>query len=146
KKHGFYKIKTYGSNPLKMRAFSCIENDDLQYSLNIRGGVAYMNKPCEVVTHLVTKNTIIMKIYLLKRKGQGKSRKVSLYLVYHYSTNQKREYEFLDLFLYKNAKTNLEKDHNKETLTLAETIKAQKIIDSQSRAHGIVSNVRGKIG
>lgn len=95
-----------------------------------------------------------MKVYLLKRKGQlsdenqknGKSRKISLYLVYHYGSDQKREYEFLNLFLYDKPKINLEKDHNKETLKLAETIRAQKIIDDQSAAHGFVSSVRSKIG
>jgi integrase len=95
-----------------------------------------------------------MKIYLLKRKGRlssenekkGKSRKISLYLAYHFSAGQKREYEFLDLYLYEKPKNGLEKDHNKETLQLAETIRAQKIIDSQTTAHGFVSSVRSKIG
>jgi len=95
-----------------------------------------------------------MKIYLLQRKGRlsaenqkkGKSRKISLYLAYHYGANQKRDYEFLDLSLYDKPKNNLERDHNKETLKLAETIRAQKIIDSQTTAHGFVSSVKSKIG
>jgi len=95
-----------------------------------------------------------MKIYLLKRKGRlsdenakkGKFRKISLYFCYHYGPGQKREYEFLDLFLYEKPKTNLEKDHNKETLQLANTIRAKKIIDSQSTSHGFVGNVRSKVG
>src|SRR5215471_3769 len=95
-----------------------------------------------------------MKIYLLKRKGQlspenekkGKIKKISLYLAYHYGEGQKREYEFLDLFLYAKPKSNLEKDHNKETLQLAETIRAKKIVDAQTTAHGFVSSVRSKIG
>jgi hypothetical protein len=106
------------------------------------------------VSQLVTQNTSKMKIYLLKRKGQisaenqkkGKCKKVSLYLVYHYGSQQKREYDFLDLFLYDKPKTNLEKDHNKETLKLAETIKAQKVIDQQTTSHGFVSSVRSRIG
>ena len=79
-----------------------------------------------------------MKIYLLKRKGvlseesqkKGKPRKVSLYLMYTFSSGQKRAYEFLDLFLYDKPKNNLERDHNKETLALAEMIKAKRLLDA----------------
>jgi integrase len=95
-----------------------------------------------------------MKIYLLKRKGvlseenqkKGKGRKISLYLMYNFGPDQKREYEFLDLFLYEKPKTNLERDHNKETLQLAETIKAKKLLEVQTTSHGFVGNVKSKIG
>jgi integrase len=94
-----------------------------------------------------------MKIYLLKRRGQlskeneqkGRVRKISLYLMYHFGANQKREYEFLDLFLYDKPKNQNEKDHNKQTLQLAETIKAKKTIESQTTAHGFISKVKSKI-
>jgi integrase len=95
-----------------------------------------------------------MKVYLLKRKGRlssenqkkGRSRKVSLYFAYHFGAGIKREYEFLDLYLYEKPKNRLEKEHNKDTLQLAETIKAQKVIDAQTTAHGFVSSIRSKIG
>lgn len=95
-----------------------------------------------------------MRIYLRKSFGRlspenakkGKSRKISLYLVYDYGKDQKRDYEFLKLHLYDKPKTNIEREHNKETLQLAETIKAKKILDAQSSAHGFVSSVRSKIG
>ena len=94
-----------------------------------------------------------MKIYLLKRKGQlskvniekGRCRKVSLYLMYHFGPNQKREYEWLDLFLYEKPKTQIEKDHNKQTWQLAETIKAKKMVDAQTTAHGFISKVKSRI-
>lgn len=94
-----------------------------------------------------------MKIYLLKRKGQlskeniekGRSTKVSLYLMYHFGPNQKREYEWLDLFLYHKPKTQIEKDHNKSTWQLAETIKAKKMVDAQTTAHGFISKVKSRI-
>jgi len=94
-----------------------------------------------------------MKIYLLKRKGQlskeniekGRCRKVSLYLMYHFGPNQKRDYEWLDLFLYDKPKTQIEKDHNKQTWQLAETIKARKMVDSQTTAHGFISKVKSRI-
>jgi integrase len=94
-----------------------------------------------------------MKIYLQKRVGRlsksnaekGRVRKTSLYLMYHYGPNRKRDYEFLDLFLYDKPKTALEKEHNKETLQLAEAIRAQKLLDYQSSNHGFVSSVKGKI-
>ena len=48
--------------------------------------------------------------------------------------------------MYDKPKTNLEKDHNKETIKLAETIRAKKIIDSQTTAHGFISSVKSRIG
>lgn len=94
-----------------------------------------------------------MKIYLLKRKGQlskeniekGRARKISLYLMYHFGPNQKREYEWLDLFLYDKPKNQIEKDFNKQTWQLAETIKARKTVDDQTTAHGFISKVKSRI-
>lgn len=95
-----------------------------------------------------------MTIYLRKQRGQlsaenekkGKSRKISLYFVYHYGPDQKREYEYLKLYLYDKPRNTQERDHNKETQKLAEAIKAKRILDAQSTAHGFVSNVKTKIG
>lgn len=95
-----------------------------------------------------------MKIYLSVRKGQqskksfekGKPKMNSLFLMYHDEENKKRNYEFLRLYLYDKPKNFLEKEHNKETQLLAESIRAQKILDLQSRKHGFVSSVSGKIG
>jgi integrase len=69
-----------------------------------------------------------------------------LYLVFDYGKDQKRDYEFLKLHLYEKPKNNIEKEHNKETLQLAEAIKAKRILDVQSTSHGFVSNVKCKIG
>src|ERR1035437_8452265 len=91
-----------------------------------------------------------MKIYLLKRKRQlskenhekGKSIKISFYFMYHFGPGQKREYEWLDLFLYDKPKNQIQKDHNKITWQLAETIKAKKMVDDQTTAHGFISKVK----
>ena len=93
-----------------------------------------------------------MRIYLRQRRGQlseenqrkGKARKNSLYLLY--VDGEKRTNEFLKLYLYDKPKTNIEKEHNKETMLLAEAIRAQKVLDAQSLAHGFVSSVRSKVG
>ncbi len=95
-----------------------------------------------------------MKIYLMKRKGQqsksnaekGKPRMNSLYLMYHDGNKKTRDYEFLKLYLFDKPKNELEKNHNKETISLAEAIKSQRILDIQNRRHGFVSNIKGKIG
>lgn len=95
-----------------------------------------------------------MKIYLSVRKGQqskknaekGKPKMNSLFLMYHNEETKKRTYEFLRLYLYDKPKNFLEKEHNRETEQLAEAIRAQKILDLQSRKHGFVSSVNGKIG
>ena len=70
----------------------------------------------------------------------------SLFLMYHNEESKRRTYEFLRLYLYDKPKNFLEKEHNKETQLLAESIRAQKILDLQSRKHGFVSSVNGKIG
>jgi len=75
-----------------------------------------------------------MRIYLSKSRGRlseenarkGKSKKISLYLVYDYGNGQKRQYEFLKLYLYEKPKTNIEREHNKETMQLAEAPLRQK--------------------
>lgn len=95
-----------------------------------------------------------MKIYLMKRKGQQsksnaekvKPRMNSLYLMYHDGNKKTRDYEFLKLYLFDKPKNELEKNHNKETMSLAEAIKAQRILDVQNRRYGFVSNIKGKIG
>jgi integrase len=95
-----------------------------------------------------------MKVYLLKRKGQlskenaeaGKARKISLYLVYYFGPDQRREYQFLDLFLYDKPKNLIEKDYNKQTLNLARSIQAQRIIDGQNANYGFVGQDKGKVG
>jgi len=65
--------------------------------------------------------------------------------MYYHGTNKKREYEFLDLFLYHKPNSTIQKQHNKETLLLAESIKAQKLLDYQSTSHGFVSKIKGQI-
>lgn len=95
-----------------------------------------------------------MKIYLSVRKGQqskanaekGKPKMNSLFLMYHDEESRKRSYEFLRLYLYDKPKNFIEKEHNKETKILAELIKSQKTLDLQSRKHGFVSSMSGKIG
>ncbi|WP_276133064.1 site-specific integrase [Polluticoccus soli] len=94
-----------------------------------------------------------MKVYLLRRKGQiskdkesqGKTNKISLYLVYYYGPAEKREYEFLGLYLFEKAKTQLQKDHNKETIQLAESIRAKKVLAEQSSRYGFRSNALQKM-
>jgi hypothetical protein len=107
----------------------------------------------KVMSYFITKSST-MRVYLRISKGKissenqkkGKIQKNSLYLEWHLGKGQKREYDFLKLYLYDKPKTNLEKEHNKETLRLAETIRAKKILDLQSTSHGFASTVRSKVG
>ena len=93
-----------------------------------------------------------MRIHLRKRFGhlsqegaaKGKKKMVSLYLTLKVP-RQKMRYEWLKLYLYENPKNNLEKEHNKETMILAESIKAKRMLDFQTTGNGFVSNERGKI-
>ena len=61
---------------------------------------------------------------------------VSLYLAIN--TGGRREYEFLRLYLIP-EKTKADKLRNRDTLTLANSIKAQRIVDIQNGAHGFKS-------
>lgn len=83
-----------------------------------------------------------MNVYLLNRPGR--KGKTSLYLLY--VNGKRRHYQFLKLYTYDKPRTNLEKQHNKETLQLAKTILAQKTIDAQYAQHNLVSPVKGKVG
>ena len=72
-----------------------------------------------------------MKVSLRKKKN--KSGTVSLYLdIYH---EGQRQYEYLDLFLVTGT-TPQAKKQNKETLTLAETVRSQKQLDLQKGVYG----------
>ncbi|MDV7698007.1 site-specific integrase [Chryseobacterium soli] len=94
-----------------------------------------------------------MRVYLRTREGQlskksiekGRVKMNSLYLLY-IDENQKRTTDWLSLYVYDKPKTIIEKDHNRETQQLAESIKAQKVLEFNSRKHGFVSSVSGKIG
>jgi integrase len=93
-----------------------------------------------------------MRIHLRKRVGQiseaklkkGKKRKISLYLAFQ-QAGKKTRYEWLKLYLFDNPKTILDKEHNKETMKLAESVRAKRMLDMQTTRHGFVSNEKGKI-
>lgn len=80
-----------------------------------------------------------MKVTLRKKKLEGN--KVRLYLDLYDPTNfgQKRKRESIGLFLYTNPKTPIDKNHNKETLQLAESIKAKRQLELQSSTNGFKS-------
>ena len=93
-----------------------------------------------------------MRIHLRQRKGQiskekilsGKKKMNSLYLAFQ-TAGHKTKYEWLKLYVFETPKTNLEKDHNKETMLLAESVRAKRVLDFQSVPNGFVNNKRGKI-
>lgn len=80
-----------------------------------------------------------MKVTLRKRNQGGKT---SLYLDYYHKGKRKNEY--LKLYLDPNAKTKDEKEVNKKTLQLAETIKAQRQIEIQNGVYGFRDNEKLK--
>jgi len=76
----------------------------------------------------------------LRKRDRGK--KISLYLDYY--ANGKRRYEFLKLYLDPHPKNKIQRDLNKETLQLAETIRAQRLIDIQNIAFGFQNPNKAK--
>ena len=87
-----------------------------------------------------------MKISLRKRKL--KDGKTSLFLEFYkgYSKDEEgrikhnREFENLSLFIYDKPKTPIEKQHNKDTLNLAEKIRTKKQAEYDSGKFGFQSN------
>ncbi len=75
---------------------------------------------------------------------KGMKKKSSLYLAYQ-APRQKTRYEWLKLYVFENPKTNLEKEHNKETMQLAESIRAKRMLDFQTTGNGFTSSEKGKI-
>lgn len=81
-----------------------------------------------------------MNVTVRKKKGV---KKTSLYLdIYN---NGKRNYEYLKLYLFNKPKTPLERNHNRETLDLAEKIAAQRQLQFQNNIYGFVNNKNGKL-
>lgn len=72
-----------------------------------------------------------MKVTLRERNQGGQT---SLYLDYYHKGKRKTEY--LKLYLNPNARTKEEKEVNKKTLQLAETIRAQRQIEIQNGVYG----------
>ena len=80
-----------------------------------------------------------MKVTLRKRNQGGQT---SLYLDYYHQGKRKTEY--LKLYLDPNAKTKEQKEVNKKTLQLAETIRAQRQIEIQNGVYGFRDNEKLK--
>lgn len=80
-----------------------------------------------------------MKVTLRKRNQGGKT---SLYLDYYHQGRRKTEY--LKLYLDPDAKTREDKEVNKKTLQLAETIRAQRQIEIQNGVYGFRDNEKLK--
>ena len=88
-----------------------------------------------------------MKVHLRKRK-QSKDGSISLYLEIYKGfvksedgkTKNLRSYEYLNLYLKDNPKTASDKQSNKETLELAEGIKAKRTIEIKNGEYGFNSD------
>ncbi len=90
-----------------------------------------------------------MKIHLRQRK-HSKQGKISLYLEIYKGTTKKadgsitgnRDYEYLNLYLIDKPRTPIDKQHNKETLKLAENIKAKRELEIQNGEYGFKSGFK----
>ncbi len=77
------------------------------------------------------------------RKKLLKDGRQSLYLD-HYGEEGRRK-EFLKLYLFKRPKDELEKQHNKETLKLAESICSKRELQANSADHGFADPIAKKV-
>lgn len=65
--------------------------------------------------------------------------------MYYFGPEMKREYEWLDLYMYDKPKNHIEKDYNRQVWRLAQSIQSKRTLDEQSAAHGFISSVKSKI-
>jgi len=79
----------------------------------------------------------------LRRKAIGKGRNTLFLDIYppviHPDTGKLTRKHYLKIYIYDKPKTVLEKLHNKETIELAETIRARRQLEVQSRRFGFIS-------
>jgi integrase len=90
-----------------------------------------------------------MKVHLRQRK-QTKDGSISLFLeIYKGTTTSSdgkvknlRDYEYLNLYLIDKAKTPIDKQHNKDTLQLAESIKAKRELEIKNGLYGFTNDFK----
>jgi integrase len=90
-----------------------------------------------------------MKVHLRQRK-QTKKGTISLYLEMYKGTTKNaegkivgvRDYEYLNLYLIDKPKNPIEKQNNKDTLQLAEGIKAKREIEIKNGTYGFTSGFK----
>jgi integrase/recombinase XerD len=77
------------------------------------------------------------------RKKALANGKYSLYLDLY--NGEQRKYEFLKLYLYKRAKDDLEKHHNKAVMQTAENIRAKRELQAGAEQNGVAPALRQKV-
>ena len=90
-----------------------------------------------------------MKVHLRQRK-QTKSGSISLFLEIYKGTTTTaegkfknlRDYEYLNLYLIDKPKTPIDKQHNKDTLLLAESIKAKRELEIKNGLYGFANEFK----
>ena len=88
----------------------------------------------------------------LRQRQQTKKGTISLYLEYYRGYTKtpegkikhKREYEYLDLYLVDNPSTPLERQDNKKTLELAESIRSKRHLDAEAGKFNLPSSFKSK--
>jgi hypothetical protein len=90
-----------------------------------------------------------MKVHLRQRK-QTKGGSISLFLEIYKGTTittegkikNLRDYEYLNLYLIDKPKTPIDKQHNKDTLHLAESIKAKRELEIKNGIYGFTNEFK----
>ena len=90
-----------------------------------------------------------MKVHLRQRK-QTKDGSISLYLEFYKGTTTTpdgkskglRDYEYLNLYLIGNPKSPVDKQYNKDTLKLAESIKAKRELEIKNGLYGFSNDFK----
>jgi len=78
----------------------------------------------------------------LRKKTSKTSDNISLYLDIY--SNGQRKYEFLKLYLFKKTTTTQQREHNKQNLTLAESIRAKRELELNSSRYNFEADFKLK--
>jgi integrase len=79
------------------------------------------------------------------RTNKLKDGRLSFYLLYYDPANRARHKEYLGLYNFSKPKTSLEKEHNRETKTLAESVQAKKLLALQESKFGFDSKRKQEV-
>ncbi len=91
-----------------------------------------------------------MKITIQKRKAKAGTLSLRLEFYHGYTKTPEgkikhhREYENINGFIYATPKTPAEKQHNKQSLQLAEAIRAKRVVEAQNGEHGFKTSSKQK--
>lgn len=126
---------------MRKRSVCILLNNNYTFVINI----IYLYLFCTYFIHLRKIGTKHRQMKVTLRNKKLAKGKIRLYLDYYPAiinphTGIETRREFLDFFLYEKPKTEAEREHNRQTKTQAETVKANRQIQTQQQNYDFLKN------